>query len=69
MSQDLEALVVTSTTQLQRIVSRSDPHRVAAEVARLNGVVRDTARPLLTGFEQPADFTAVLLQNRDPANG
>jgi aspartyl-tRNA(Asn)/glutamyl-tRNA(Gln) amidotransferase subunit A len=68
VAEELETLVVTSTTQLQRIASRSDPGRVAAEVARLNGVVRDTARPLLTGFEQPADFAAVLLQNRDPAN-
>jgi hypothetical protein len=62
---DLEALVVVSARVLQQVPSRSSPPRVAGELARLNGVVRDAARPRLTAFDQPADFAATLLRNAD----
>lgn len=61
----LEHLVAVSAERLQGVPSRSTPPRVAAELARLNDAVRDAARPILTGFDQPADFTATLLRNAD----
>ena len=60
----LEAFVVTSAG-LQQVPSRSTPPRLAAELLRLNTAVRDAARPIISGFDQPADFTAVLLRNAD----
>ena len=61
----LEELVAVSAACLQRIPSRSTPPRVAAELERLNNAVRDAARPMITPFDQPADFAATLLRNAD----
>ena len=69
MSDDLRHLVETATRDLHGIASRTDPARVAAEVARLNAALREAAAPLLVWSDQPADFAAALLRHADPSNG
>ncbi len=69
MSDDLKRLVETAMRDLHGIASRTDPARVAAEVARLNAALRDATAPLLAWGDQPADFAAALLRNADPSNG
>jgi hypothetical protein len=61
----LESFVMVSAEHLQKVPSRTTPPRLAAELARLNDAVRDLARPMLTPFDQPADFGAVLRRNAD----
>jgi hypothetical protein len=66
---DLTALVATSGRVLHGIRTRSQTARIASEVARLNGAVRDLARTEIGWSDQPGDFTAALLRNADPTNG
>jgi hypothetical protein len=61
----LENLTGSMSQLLHGITSRTDPAQIAAEVVRLNGDVRDTARAVLDAFTQPADYTAVLLSEAD----
>lgn len=61
----LKSFVTTSAELLQKVPSRTTPDRLAAELVRLNDAVRDMARPLLTPFDQPGDFGAVLRRNAD----
>lgn len=61
----LESFVTTSAARLQQVPSRTTPARLAAELVRLNDTVRDIARPMLTPFDQPADFAATLRRNAD----
>lgn len=68
MSGDLESLVETSIRDLHGIVTRAGASAVAAEVLRLNTMVRDLARPAIRFSDQPADFPAALLRNADPGN-
>jgi hypothetical protein len=61
----LENLIGKMSQLLHGITSRTDPVQIAAEVVRLNGDVRDTARAVLDPFTQPADYAAVLIGEAD----
>jgi hypothetical protein len=68
MSEDIARLVEVSIRDLHGIASRAGAAAVASEVVRLNGAVRDLARPMIRFTDQPADFPAALLRHADPAN-
>ncbi len=61
----LELLIGVTTRRLQQVPSRTSAARLASELVRLNDAVRDMARPMLTPFDQPADFAAVLRRHAD----
>lgn len=65
IADDLERFVIVSAKRLQKVPSRTTPERLTTELARLNDAVRDMARPMLTPFDQPADFGTVLRRNAD----
>lgn len=65
LDDDLERFVIASAKRLQKVPSRTTPERLAGELLRLNDTVRDMARPMLSPFDQPADFGAALRRNAD----
>lgn len=68
MSEDIARLVEISIRDLHGITTRAGAAAVASEVVRLNGAVRDLARPMIRFTDQPADFPAALLRHADAAN-
>lgn len=53
--------------QLHGVRSRSDDAAVASEVTRLNHAAKTSARGVLTGWDQPADFSSALTLLGDTA--
>ena len=61
--------IADTIAPLHGIRSRSEPHQIAAEVARLNAAGRAGAHGLFDAYSQPADFQRVLLNGADSSNG
>lgn len=61
--------VAEFTQRLHGISSRTDPAQVAAELLRLNDLVRAAAEPRLPVTAPPGDYLMALLELADPFTG